>query len=122
MLGVASSACAADDCALSRSAMSQDPELPKPTLKERFERLMARYGRVVLPVYFGIFALTLLGFALAIQAGFEVDSAAAGAGTWAAAYVATKVTQPLRIAATLLLTPLVANVISKLRRTSEPPA
>jgi len=88
-------------------------------MKERFEGLLARYGRVVLPVYFAIFALTLVGFALAIQAGFEVDSATAGAGTWAAAYVATKVTQPLRIGATLLLTPLIANLLSKFRRTRE---
>ena len=91
----------------------------KPTMKERFEGLMARYGRVVLPVYFGIFALTLVGFALAIQAGFQVESATAGAGTWAAAYVATKVTQPLRIAATLILTPLVANVFSRFKRPSQ---
>lgn len=93
----------------------------KPSLKRRFEALIAEYGKFVLSLYFGIFFLTWGGFAFAIQNGFQVESAAAGAGTWAAAYVATKLTQPIRIGATLVLTPIVARLFGK-RKSEETPS
>lgn len=95
--------------------MSMEParKITKPSLKQRFEALVADYGKFVLPLYFGIFILTWTGFAFAIQNGFEVESTTGGAGTWAAAYVATKLTQPIRIGATLLLTPFVARLFGK---------
>lgn len=87
----------------------------KPGIKERLNALMAEYGTVALYVYFTIFGVVLVSFALAIQFGFKTDSTAATAGTWGAAWVATKLTQPLRIAATFLLTPIVGNVRRRLR-------
>ena len=51
---------------------------------------------------------------LAIRFGWRPSSAAGTMGTWAAAYIATKLTQPIRIGATLLLTPIVARVLHKL--------
>lgn len=92
----------------------------KPSLKQRFETLIAEYGKVVIPLYFGIFILTWTGFAFAIQNGFEVESVTAGAGTWAAAYVATKLTQPIRIGATLLLTPIVARLFGRRAASRKP--
>lgn len=89
---------------------------PKAPLGERLKRLAAEYGQLALWVYFGIFALVFLGFVLAIGAGVEVESAAGSAGVWGAAYVATKLTQPLRIAATLALTPVVMTVSRKFSR------
>lgn len=83
--------------------------------REKFKTLMAEYGRVALGTYLGIFVLTLVGFAVAIQTGVEVQSAGAGAGVLGAAYLATKVTQPIRIGGTLLLTPIVARVLRKYR-------
>jgi hypothetical protein len=85
-------------------------EAPKVPLGERLKRLGAEYGQLALWVYFGIFALVFVGFALAIRAGVEVEGAAGSAGVWGAAYVATKLTQPLRIAATLALTPVVMTL------------
>jgi hypothetical protein len=79
----------------------------RPPLKERLRTLMVEYGKLALVVYLAIFALVLFGFVLAIRMGIPVRGAGATAGTWAAAYVATKLTQPLRIMATLVLTPLV---------------
>lgn len=84
----------------------------------RLEALVSEYGKFVLPLYFGIFFLTWTGFAFAIQNGFEVETATAGVGTWAAAYVATKLTQPIRIGATLLLTPIVARIFGRRRPTT----
>jgi hypothetical protein len=85
----------------------------RPSLKERLQTLMVAYGQLALVVYLAIFAIVLLGFVLAIRMGITVQSAGAAAGTWAAAYVATKLTQPLRIMATLALTPLVMKLLPR---------
>jgi hypothetical protein len=81
----------------------------KPSLKTRLTNLLAEYGKLALILYFVIFGLVLAGFALAIGTGMRVESATGGAGVLGAAYLATKVTQPIRILATLALTPLVAR-------------
>ena len=83
---------------------------------ERIKALIAEYGRVALATYFGLFGLVFVGFGLAIALGVHVESAEGHAGVLGAAYVATKLTQPLRIAATLALTPLVARVFEKFRK------
>jgi hypothetical protein len=70
--------------------------------------LMAQYGRVAIATYFAIFFLVFAGFYAAIVGGFQPEGAAAGAGTLATAWLATKLTQPIRIGATLLLTPLIS--------------
>ena len=84
--------------------------------REKLKALLAEYGRVALYTYLGLFLVVFAGFALAIAAGVQVESAQGGAGVLGMAYVATKVTQPIRIAATLGLTPLVANAINRLRK------
>jgi len=90
--------------------------------REKLKKLLEVYGRVALVVYFGIFIATLAGFAIAIHLGLAVESAKGGAGLLMASWLATKLTQPLRIAGTLALTPLVASAMQKLRRApSEPP-
>jgi hypothetical protein len=87
----------------------------------RFKTLLAEYGPVALWTYFGLFALVLSGFAIAIAAGVQVESASGGAGVLGAAWLATKLTQPLRIGATLLLTPLMARVATRFRRSKAVP-
>jgi hypothetical protein len=81
--------------------------------KTRVPSLVSEYGPLALGVYLVIFRTPIAGFAFAIRSGFQVDGAAATAGTWGAAYVATKLTQPIRIGATLALTPLVARVLRR---------
>ena len=93
-----------------------EPSPAKPSLRQRLNGLFVEYGRVAIWAYFGIFALVLLGFAAAISLGFHDASTAGSVGIWGAAYVATKLTQPLRIAATLALTPL----LMKLARARKP--
>jgi hypothetical protein len=83
--------------------------------KERLKTLLAEYGRVALYTYLGLFVLVFAGFAVAIAAGVQVESAEGGAGVLGMAYVATKVTQPIRIAATLALTPVIATGINRLK-------
>jgi hypothetical protein len=83
---------------------------------ERIKALLAEYGRVALVTYFSIFALVFAGFGLAIALGMDVASTEGGVGLLGGAYVATKLTQPLRIGATMALTPLVARVVERFRK------
>jgi hypothetical protein len=78
--------------------------------------LLAEYGTVAVVVYFTIFFAVLLGFWAGIQFGWRPASAAGSVGALGAAYLATKLTQPLRILATVALTPLVARLHGRLRR------
>jgi hypothetical protein len=100
--------------------MDSLPTTPKPSLRDRFNALLAEWGPLLAIVYFSIFGLVLVGFALAIKAGFGVESTAGTVGTWGAAWVATKLTQPLRIAATLVITPAIGALLKRLRRGRAP--
>lgn len=84
---------------------------------DRLKRLLAEYGRVAIWLYMALFFGVLFGSYLAIHAGWRPDGVVGNVGAWAAAYVVTKLTQPLRIGATVLLTPLAA----KIRRRAERP-
>src|SRR5687768_9716796 len=91
---------------------------PKPTPRERLKALLAEWGALLIIVWFSIFGLTWVGFVLAIQLGFG-DSANEPLtfwGTWGAAYVATQLAKPLRIAATALITPALGALLRRLRR------
>jgi len=82
-------------------------------VKKTAQKLLAEYGTVAVVVYFAIFFAVLGGFWLAIRLGWQPTSAAGSVGTFAAAYIATKVTQPIRIAATLVITPIVAKIYER---------
>ncbi|MEJ7732243.1 MAG: hypothetical protein WKG00_23930 [Polyangiaceae bacterium] len=90
----------------------------KPPLSERLKALFAEYGQLAIVIYLVIFVVVLAGFALAIRFGVQVDGTAGAAGTLGAAWLATKLTQPLRIAAALALTPVVAALRHRLRGTT----
>ena len=84
--------------------------------RQRLKDLLAEYGRLALFTYLVLFALVLAGFAAAIHWGVRAESTAGKAGLWGAAWLATKVTQPLRILATIALTPLVAQVLKRRKK------
>lgn len=83
--------------------------------KAKLKALLAEYGRVALWTYFGIFLLVMAGFVVAIKTGMKADTSMGKAGLLGAAWVATKLTQPIRILATLALTPLIAQLL-KIKR------
>ena len=89
----------------------------------RFRELILEYGIIALVVHYIIFAIVIVGFWFAIRAGWQSTSAAGTAGSWGAAYIAAKITQPLRIVATLAITPFVARVYERLtgKRNGKPP-
>ena len=84
-------------------------------MKKTVQKLITEYGTVAVIVYFVIFFAVLGGFWLAIRFGWRPESVAGNAGTLAAAYIATKITQPIRIAATLVVTPIVAKIYERMR-------
>ena len=84
-------------------------------LKTRYADLLAEYGMVALGTWLALAALTFTGLVIAIRMGIHVESTAASAGTFGAAYVALQVTKPVRIVATLVLTPVVATVLRRQR-------
>jgi len=84
-------------------------------VRRTLKQIAAEYGAVAVVVYLAIFAAVLLGSWAAIHFGWRPESAAGRGGTFAAAYIATKLTQPLRMAATLALTPLVAKAYERIR-------
>ncbi|MSP59795.1 MAG: hypothetical protein EXR72_05530 [Myxococcales bacterium] len=103
------------DPPVSVPAATPPPRPARPSLKARLDGLIRAYGPVAFAVYFGLFAVTFAGFAAAIKFGVSVQSASSGAGTLLAAWVATKLTQPLRILATLALTPLAVRLFGRRR-------
>jgi hypothetical protein len=93
-------------------------------VRKSINQILAEYGPVALVVYFTIFFAVLIGSWVAIHLGWRPESAIGAAGAFTGAYLATKVTQPLRIAATLLVTPFAARAVRRIgwsRESSESP-
>ena len=82
---------------------------PKPSLKSKIKGLVEEYGPIALVVYLTIFGLTVLGFFVAISAGWDTDTSGGLTAKFFAVWAATKLTQPIRIAATFAITPIVAK-------------
>ena len=80
----------------------------------KFRDLVLEYGVIALIVHYVIFAAVIVGFWAAMRAGWQPTGATANVGTWTAAYLATKVTQPLRIIATLAVTPIIAKLYERM--------
>ena len=82
-------------------------------LKARFKVLMDTYGKLAFITYLTIFFGTWAAFVGAIKAGFEIDGGAESTGTFVVAYAATKALQPVRIGATLVLTPVIYRLLNR---------
>ncbi len=73
-------------------------------MRKTLKNIFAEYGAIAVVVYLSIFFIVLIGAWLGIRLGWAPGGVAGAAGTWTAAYIVTKITQPLRIGATVLLT------------------
>ena len=82
--------------------------------KERLTALFEEYGKVAIGTYIVIAVGTLVGFAIAIEMGVEVEGVAADVGTFGAAFAGYKLVMPVRIAAPCALTPLIAAVVRRI--------
>ena len=91
---------------------------PEPTpapVKLSWRERLQEYGAVGMVVYLVIWVLTVIGFYVAISAGIEIEGVVGESSTLFAAWVAAKVTQPLRIAIVLAVTPVVAALWHRVR-------
>ncbi len=79
--------------------------------KEKLKVLVERYGPLVIGIYLSTFAISMVGFYVALGLGFEVEGFAGDGARLATAYGLTKLIQPFRILLTAALTPLVARLI-----------
>jgi hypothetical protein len=107
------------------SSMRLAAAFPQPYMRqvsEKLKALLTRYGRVAMITYFAIFALVYAGFYAAIAAGVQPEGVGAGVGTLGGAYLATKLTQPIRIGATLLLTPIIDALVRRFRPPQDVPS
>jgi uncharacterized protein FAM210 len=95
-------------------------------MRKTFKDLLTEYGAVAVIVYFTIFFAVWIGAWAAIQRGVDLRALAArvglsangfvaSVGAWGAAYLFTKLLQPVRIGVTLLLTPFVARLYERMR-------
>jgi hypothetical protein len=85
-------------------------------MKARLEKLLDEYGKVALITYLVLSVLAIVGFSVAIAAGANPSSATGFLGVIAAGWVAAKATMPLRVLATLAITPLLATLIRRLSK------
>jgi hypothetical protein len=83
-------------------------------VRNTLKNIAVEYGSVAVVVYLTIFSLVLVGFWAGIKFGWSTNSTAANVGAWTAAYIATKLTQPLRIVATVAVTPVIARVYERI--------
>jgi hypothetical protein len=90
-------------------------------LLRKFKHLLVEYGITALVVHYVIFALVIVGFWAAIRLGWEPTTAVGSVGTWTAAYIMTKIVQPLRIIATLAVTPFIAKLYERVTGRSATP-
>lgn len=91
--------------------------------RDRLTALQQQYGAYAVGTYLTLFFGVWMGFAIAIRQGWTPEGGAGDTGLLVAAWAATKVTQPVRILASVALTPLVARVGNRLRGiAAAPPA
>lgn len=79
-------------------------------MRKTLKNIFAEYGAIAVVVYLSIFFIVLIGAWLGIRLGWAPGGVAGAAGTWTAAYIVTKITQPLRIGATVLLTTFIGRL------------
>lgn len=79
-------------------------------MRKTLKNILAEYGMIAVVVYLTLFAIVFVGSYFAIRLGWTPGSVAGEAGAWTAAYLVTKVAQPLRIGATVLITTFVGKL------------
>ena len=79
-------------------------------MRKTLKNVFAEYGAIAVVVYLTLFTAVLVGSYFAIRLGWTPGGVAGQAGAWTAAYLVTKIAQPLRIAATVLITTFVGRL------------
>ncbi len=93
-------------------------------MRKSLKNILSEYGPIAVVVYLTLFATVLIGSYFAIRLGWTPGNAASQAGAWTAAYIVTKIAQPLRIGATIVITTFIGRLWEKRKgpNSVEPPA
>ena len=89
-------------------------------MRKTLRQFAVEYGTLFIVIYLAIFTAVWVGFWAAIKFGWSDDSTAANVGAWTAAYLATKLTQPLRIIASVAITPPIAKLWERVMKRPAP--
>lgn len=89
-------------------------------LKARLAKQFADYPKIAIITYLTMSVLTIIGFSIAIGVGAQPSSATGILGVIGAGWLAAKATVPLRILATLAITPLIATLVRRISRRRKP--
>ena len=85
------------------------------TVRLRWKDLLEEYGRVAIWTYIAMSITVFTTFVVMIRFGYTVESATASAGTFGAAYIGLKLTQPFRMLATVAITPPIAVFVRRFK-------
>ena len=85
-------------------------------MRKTLKNILAEYGMIAVVVYLALFTIVLVGSYFAIRMGWSPGTTAGQAGAWTAAYIVTKIAQPLRIAATVLITTFLGRLWENRKR------
>lgn len=85
-------------------------------LKERLAALFSEYGRIAVITYFTLSILAIIGFSIAVGLGYKPTTSTGVIGVIFTGWALAKATLPIRILITLGLTPMVAHVVKRFRR------
>ena len=85
-------------------------------MRKTLKKILAEYGAIAVVLYLTIFFVVFIGAYFAISLGWAPESIAGNAGAWTAAYIVTKLTQPLRIAGTVVLTTFLGRLWDRRRK------
>lgn len=85
-------------------------------MRKTLKNILAEYGVIAVVVYLTLFTLVFAGSYFAIRLGWTPGTTVGQAGMWTAAYIVTKISQPLRIAATVIITTFVGRIWENRRR------
>ena len=85
-------------------------------MRNTLKKVLAEYGAIAVVLYLTIFFVVFVGAYFAIRLGWTPQTVAGNAGAWTAAYIVTKITQPLRIAGTVVLTTFLGRIWERRRK------
>jgi hypothetical protein len=85
-------------------------------LKERLKKQFTEYPRIAIITYLTLSILSIVAFSIAIGMGAQPSTATGTLGVIGAGWVAAKALMPLRILATLALTPMIAAVVGRFKK------
>jgi hypothetical protein len=85
-------------------------------LKERLKKQFTEYPRIAIITYLTLSILSIVAFSIAIGMGAQPTTATGTHVVIGAGWVEAKALMPLRILATLALTPMIAAVVGRFKK------